>query len=196
MPTSIVLGSASPRRRELLARIHPEFVVLAADCDDAQFSDEPPSLYHARIVMAKLGAVGARAREAGHGASLLLVADTIVVLGERVLGKPEGEEDARRMLAGLSGQEHEVRTRFLLADAADEEVRHAETVTTRVQFRELEAGEIDAYVQTGEPLDKAGAYAIQGGAASFVRSIEGSYTSVVGLPLAEVVEALRRHLGA
>jgi len=191
MTRPLILGSASPRRRELLAQVHPDFSVMTADADEGQFPDEPSSLYHARIVMAKLAAVCAKARDARQGAALVLVADTIVVLGDRVLGKPIDDEDARRTLAGLAGQEHEVRTRFVLAHAENDAVVHAQTVTTTVWFRELEASEIDAYVRTGEPRDKAGAYGIQGGAASFVRAIEGSYTAVVGLPLAEVAVALR-----
>lgn len=191
MPRPLILGSASPRRRELLAQVRPTFTVITADADEGQFPDEPSSLYHARIVMAKLAAVCAKAREAGQGDALVLVADTIVVLGDRVLGKPEGDEDARRTLAGLAGQEHEVRTRFVVANVQGDSVLHAQTVTTIVWFRDLDAEEIDAYVRTGEPRDKAGAYGIQGGAASFVRAIEGSYTSVVGLPLAEVAIALR-----
>ena len=191
MPRSLVLGSASPRRRELLAQVHPEFTVLTADADEGQFPGEPSSLYHARITMLKLAAVCVKARDAGQGEALVLVADTIVVLGDRVLGKPLDDEDARRTLAGLAGQEHEVRTRFLIARATDDAVLHAQTVTTTVWFRDLEEDEIRAYVATGEPRDKAGAYGIQGGAASFVRAIEGSYTAVVGLPLAEVAVALR-----
>jgi septum formation protein len=191
MTHPLILGSASPRRRELLAQVFPRFAVLAADLDEGQFPDEPSSLYHARITMAKLTAVCAAARSSGQGGALVLAADTIVVVGDRVMGKPLGAEDARRTLAGLAGTEHEVRTRFLVARAADDAVLHAQTVTTTVWFRALEADEIDAYVATGEPMDKAGAYGIQGGAASFVRAIEGSYTNVVGLPLAEVVTALR-----
>lgn len=141
--------------------------------------------------MAKLHAVCAKAEAAGLGDGLVLVADTIVVLGDRVLGKPESEEDARRMLAGLADSEHEVRTRFVVAEVTGAQVLHAQTVTTTVWFRALEAEEIAAYVATGEPMDKAGAYGIQGRAASFVRAIEGSYTAVVGLPLAEVTVALR-----
>lgn len=173
--------------------MEPSFTVLTADTDEGQFPDEPSSLYHARIVMAKLHAVCAKASAAGLGDALVLVADTIVVLGDRVLGKPESEEDARRMLAGLANSEHEVRTRFLLAEVEGAAVVHAQTVTTTVWFRPLEAEEIAAYVATGEPMDKAGAYGIQGRAASFVRALEGSYTAVVGLPLAEVTVALRAH---
>lgn len=191
MARPLILGSASPRRRELLAQVEPSFTVLTADADEGQFPDEPSSLYHARIVMAKLHAVCGKARAAGLGDGLVLVADTIVVLGDRVLGKPLDDEDARRTLAGLAGQEHEVRTRFVVANVQGDSVLHAQTVTTTVWFRDLDAEEIDAYVRTGEPMDKAGAYGIQGGAASFVRAIEGSYTSVVGLPLAEVAIALR-----
>lgn len=193
MTRPLVLGSASPRRRELLAQVEPSFTVITADADEGQFPDEPSNLYHARIVMAKLHAVCAKAKESGLANALVLVADTIVVLGDRVLGKPESEEDARRMLAGLADSEHEVRTRFVLAEVEGAAVVHAQTVTTTVWFRALESEEIAAYVATGEPMDKAGAYGIQGRAASFVRAVEGSYTAVVGLPLAEVTIALRAY---
>jgi septum formation protein len=196
MPYLLTLGSASPRRRELLAQVFPDFTTIAADVDEGQFPDEPSTMYHARITMAKLAAVCAKVRAAGQGGALVLVADTIVVVGDRVMGKPLDPEDARRTLAGLAGTEHEVRTRFLVARAEDDAVLHAQTVTTTVWFRDLEEDEIAAYVATGEPMDKAGAYGIQGGAASFVRALEGSYTNVVGLPLAEVVTALRPLLRA
>lgn len=191
MALQLILGSASPRRRELLAQVFPGFTTMTADVDEGQFPDELSSLYHARITMAKLAAVCAKTRAAGAGHALVLAADTIVVVGDRVMGKPLDAEDARRTLSGLAGKEHEVRTRFLVARTEPEAVLHAQTVTTTVWFRALDADEIAAYVASGEPMDKAGAYGIQGGAASFVRAIEGSYTNVVGLPLAEVVTALR-----
>lgn len=121
----------------------------------------------------------------------MLAADTLVVLNGAVLGKPRSVEEAEAMLARLSGRSHEVITGVALLDAEKEDVFH---VGTLVEFRPLSPDEIGAYVRSGEPMDKAGAYGIQGGAAGFVRGIQGSYTNVVGLPLAEVVERLRMRI--
>jgi septum formation protein len=169
------------------------FVVRAVDVDETPSAGEPADSYLERIVDAKLAAVREAARADGLDAAGVLVADTVVVgPGGTIFGKPRDDDDARSMLARLAGKTHEVRTRFVLAppDAAARPW-HAETVTTRVAFRHLDAAEIDAYVAGGEGRDKAGSYAVQGAAAAFVARIEGSYTGVVGLPLCEVVVALR-----
>jgi septum formation protein len=128
----------------------------------------------------------------------VLVADTIVLVDSAILGKPASTDDARSMLRRLSGRTHEVRTRFALGAAPNQAglvptsaAFHAETVTTFVEFRDLDAQEIDRYVATGEGSDKAGGYAIQGIGSFAVRRIEGSYTNVVGLPVCEVIVALR-----
>lgn len=183
--TRIVLGSASPRRRELLERAG--FVVEArpAAIDESVAEGERPFAYLERVVDAKLQAV--RVREGAKG--LLLVADTAVICDESILGKPDDDAHARRMLASLAGRRHRVATRFAVARG---ETVVAETVLTEVEFRSVSAEEIAGYVATGEGRDKAGAYAIQGGAAGFVRRLEGSYTNVVGLPICEVLEALDR----
>ena len=146
-----------------------------------------------RVVESKLAAV-----RAGHGLRMrdvdgVLVADTVVVAPDgAILGKPRDDADARAMLGVLAGQTHRVSTRFALASTKSREAPwHVETVTTHVVFRALDAAEIDAYVATGEGRDKAGSYAAQGLAGSFVSRIEGSYTAVVGLPMAELVVALR-----
>jgi septum formation protein len=142
------------------------------------------------VTRAKLDAVCAR--WAGEAVGGLLVADTVVIAsGDVVLGKPEGEEAAREALLRLSGGTHQVLTRFVLAEA-DGGVAHVESVITRVTFRALSADEANDYAARGEGRDKAGGYAIQGRAAIFVERIDGSYTNVVGLPLCEVVVALRR----
>jgi septum formation protein len=182
------LGSASPRRRALLEGLGIPLVVLPADVDERRKNDETPEAYLGRVVDDKLRAVLAdeRARET----SVVLVADTIVLLGGQILGKPAGAVEARSMLTLLSGRAHEVRTRFALG--ASGRAVHAETVATTVEFRALETDEIDRYVATGEGGDKAGAYAIQGIGSFAVRRIEGSYANVVGLPVCEVVLALRR----
>jgi len=166
------------------------FVVRPADVDESIRSGESPRDYLERVVAAKLAAVCAGGLGA---ASAVLVADTVVVAPDgSMLGKPVDDRDASSMISRLAGQTHEVRTRFLLAGGgAGDRPAHAETVTTRVGFRRLTEDEARAYVATGEGRDKAGAYAVQGKAATFVERIEGSYTNVVGLPLCEVVVAMR-----
>jgi septum formation protein len=186
----VVLGSASPRRREMFASLGVPFIVRAPDVDETPAPGEPADRYIERVVDAKLANV--RAGDLGD-AEGVLVADTVVVApGGAILGKPRNDADARSMLERLSGVAHHVSTRFILAPAArGQPPWNVQTVTTQVVFRALDAGEIDAYVATGEGRDKAGAYAVQGAASAFVTRIEGSYTGVVGLPLAEVVAALR-----
>jgi septum formation protein len=187
----LLLGSASPRRRDLLSTAGIPVVVRAAHIDEAVLPDEPPGDYLDRVTSAKLLAV--RALVATEGPAPILVADTIVVSPTgSILGKPAGNDQARTVIEELAGATHEVRTRFLLAASrVDEAPKHAETVTTRVTFRRLAEGEASAYAATGEGRDKAGGYAAQGRAAAFIARIEGSYTSVVGLPVCEVVVALR-----
>jgi septum formation protein len=186
----LLLGSGSPRRRELQELAGLPFVVRSADADESIRPGEPPEEYADRVTRAKLDAV--RARWTGEAARGVLVADTVVVApGGVVLGKPEGEEAARDALLRLSGATHEVLTRFVLAEP-EGRLAHVETVVTRVTFRSLTQDEAEDYAAQGEGRDKAGGYAIQGRAAIFVQRIDGSYTNVVGLPLCEVVSALRR----
>lgn len=162
---------------------------VALDVDERMREGESADAYLERIAADKLHHASAHAT--GFGA--VLVADTSVILDGRVLGKPAGIEEARVMIAALSGRDHEVWTRFAIASGdAPKDVAHAETVRTRVTFRALDPEEIAAYAETGEGLDKAGAYAIQGIGGFAVARIEGSYSNVVGLPACEVVAALRR----
>jgi septum formation protein len=186
----LVLGSASPRRRELLALLQVPVVVRVASVDESPRPAESPATYLERVVLAKLEAIRAAGLPPAAG---ILVADTIVVAPNgAILGKPADVDDARAMIEALSGAAHEVSTRFLLAGPVPERSPdHAQTVTTRVTFRAVSPDEMSAYAASGEGSDKAGAYAVQGGAAAFVERIEGSYTNVVGLPLSEVVVALR-----
>jgi septum formation protein len=186
----LVLGSASPRRREMVAALGVPFVVRVPHVDETPEEGEDAGRYVERVVDAKLAYV--RAGDVGD-AEGVLVADTVVIApGGGILGKPRDDGDARAMLSRLSGAAHRVSTRFVLAPAArDAAPWDARTVTTDVVFRALGLDEIDAYVATGEGRDKAGAYAVQGAAAGFVVRIEGSYTAIVGLPLAEVFLALR-----
>lgn len=198
--TPLVLGSASPRRRELLAMIGVPFIVRSAAVDEQMRVGEQPDAYLERIARAKLDAV--RATELPRDVAAILVADTIVISPRGlVLGKPSDvsrttggavDDETRAMLEQLAGETHEVRTRFVLSSPeASAPAAHSETVATRVTFRGMAVDEVRAYACTGEGRDKAGGYAVQGKAAAFIQRIEGSYTSVVGLPLCEVVVALR-----
>ena len=169
------------------------FVVLTAEVDESMLAGEVPTTYLERVTRAKLDAVRAHAQQAGCAGQGVLVADTIVVAPDGgVLGKPRDDAEARSMVERLAGATHEVKTRFVLAASqSSASPALAQTVTTRVTFRPVTADEARAYVATGEGRDKAGAYAVQGRASAFVERIDGSYTGVVGLPLCEVLVALR-----
>jgi septum formation protein len=183
----LILGSASPRRRDILSGLGIPITVLPADVDEGLAPTEAPLAYVERIVAAKLAAVVVRSRQTvGAG---LLVADTIVVLDGQVLGKPVDVADAERLLGRLAGREHRVHTRYALA-APDGETLAARTVTSDVRLRAAPAEVLAGYARTGEGLDKAGAYAVQGIGAFLVASINGSYSNVVGLPACEVVADL------
>ena len=173
----LVLASASPRRAEILRAVGWEFEVAAANVDESARDGETPAAYVERLAREKAGAV-AGTRLFG----LVLGADTVVVADEHVLGKPRDAEDARRMLRLLRGRWHEVLTGVALVRAEDSRAVVAHE-RTRVRFAEMTDEEIDWYVATGEPADKAGAYAVQGRAALFVEGIEGDYWNVVGLPV-------------
>jgi septum formation protein len=187
----LLLGSASPRRREILATLGLPLRVAAAAIDETPRTGEEPLDYLRRVTSAKLAAV-ARLPEA-EGAGAAITADTTVVIDDRILGKPGDEAEARTMLRALSGRAHHVSTCFAVSGPPDflGGARHVEIVTSRVVFRALDDEEIAGYAATGEGLDKAGAYAIQGIGAFAVARVEGSYSNVVGLPACEVVSALR-----
>jgi septum formation protein len=187
----LVLGSASPRRREMIGWLGVPFVTRSADIDESTRPGEAPLAYLERVTGAKLDAV--RQLDLGRAWGVL-VADTIVVApGGAILGKPRDDVEAAAMIERLAGATHEVSTRFALGEASPTApVAFARTVTTRVAFRAVSAQEAAAYAATGEGRDKAGAYAVQGRAAAFIERLEGSYTSVVGLPLSEVVVAMRQ----
>jgi septum formation protein len=186
---TIILASASPRRVELLQSAGISFEVRPGEIDETYLEGEAPEAHALRLASEK-----ARAVAACNGGRFFIGADTIVVSRGEVMGKPRDAADAERMLGKLSGAPHEVITGFSVFDReTGREV--SEAVKTRVFFKPLRTDEIHAYIATGCPFDKAGAYAIQGNAAYMIRGIEGSYTNVVGLPLCEVVEALRT-LGA
>jgi septum formation protein len=187
MQARLILGSASPRRAALLRELGIDFAVHPSDVPENPMPGEDGAVFARRAARDKALAV-ARARPG----DWVLAADTVVVLDGEILGKPRDAEDARRMLGLLSGRRHLVITAVALTSPggrAEGEV----TVQSAVEFRVLRETEIETYVAGGEPLDKAGAYAIQGGASGFVRSVAGSYSNVVGLPLDEVRALLRRH---
>jgi len=189
----LLLGSASPRRKALLETLGIPLVVIAVDADERRREGERPDAYLERVTFDKLERACADTRAAS--ASAVLVADTVVLIDDEILGEPTDTGDAMAMLTRLSGRAHEVRTRFQLGrpgvTAPVVTTLHAETVSTRVHFRTLEKDEIARYVATGEGLDKAGSYAVQGIGSFAVQRIEGSYANVVGLPVCEVVVALK-----
>ncbi len=201
-----MLASGSPRRREMLQNLGVDFAVRPADVDESPLPGELPEPYVLRLARAKAQAVPASnpclsAPPARH--EIVLAADTIVTQDGELLGKPRDAADARRMLERLSGREHEVLTGVAVARARGQQAEHlrAEVERTRVRFAELSPAEIAWYVASGEPLDKAGAYAVQGLGALFVARLDGNYSNVVGLPLpltyrllAEVGFSLRAEL--
>ncbi len=184
----ILLASGSPRRRDFLASVNLPFEVVRPEVDETPAPGEAPEQTVRRLAEAKAEA-GHRMRPREGG--LVLAADTEVVLAGRALGKPRDPADARAMLADLSGREHQVITGFCVLDPGAGR-REVGLASTRVWFRTLDGDEIAGYVDTGEPLDKAGAYACQGIGAFLIARVEGSYTNVVGLPLGQVIETLKR----
>jgi len=178
----LILASGSPRRRELLARMGYTFEICTPDVDEHVAG-------HARDIVHTLAGRKARAAAAHYEDGVIIASDTLVSLDGIPLGKPADEREAREMLAALSGREHEVFTGVCVLDAKTGQ-SETRTVRTGVTFRDITPEEIDAYIATGEPMDKAGAYAIQGGAAPFVSALDGEYENVVGFPVAEVREML------
>lgn len=182
----IILASASPRRMELLASAGIDFVVFSSNVSEDILPGEEPQDHVLRLARDKALEVASRI-----DGRFFIGADTIVLCDSEIMGKPKDAADAERMLRKLSGRSHAVITGYALYDKASDGLL-CDTATTQVYFKHLRDAEIHDYIATGCPFDKAGAYAIQGGAAHMVERIEGSYTNVVGLPLCEVVGALRR----
>lgn len=180
----LVLASASPRRRELLDQLGVRYTVHPVAVDETPRGGEAPADFVRRLALDKAWAC---ARELGAGHPPVLGADTAVVVEGSILGKPGGRAEALAMLARLSGRTHSVFSGVALLGAGAERVALSET---RVRFRALTPAEAEAYWATGEPADKAGAYAIQGLGAVFVAGLEGSYSGVVGLPLFETAKLL------
>jgi septum formation protein len=185
-PAELILASASPRRRQLLGDAGIAFRVIPSSVPEVPEPGEAAAVFAARVATAK-----ARAVASAHPDAWVLGADTVVTIGGAILGKPADAAGAAIMLRRLSGEDHTVLTAVSLV--APSGTIEAITVATAIRFRGLSDAEIQRYAASGEPLDKAGAYAIQGGARGFVAALDGSYTNVVGLPLDEVLVLLQGH---
>jgi nucleoside triphosphate pyrophosphatase len=184
--TQLVLASASPRRKDLLSGIGLSFRIVPSEVDEEPINGESPDAQVCRLALAKASDVSEKMSD-----YWVLGADTIVVIDNAILGKPRNEEEAVAMLARLSGRTHEVFTGYAIVHAKFSEQRTVRYVTSAVHIRDMSADEISDYVSTREPMDKAGAYAIQGIGAGIVERVTGSYTNVVGLPLCEVTRDLK-----
>lgn len=192
---SLVLASASPRRKQLLQQLGWPFETVCTDIDESVHCEEAPLAYVERLARCKAEAAigGIRADLAS---CLLLGSDTTVAMKSKIFGKPTNQHEALNMLRGFSGNWHNVHTAVSAILILDDEQVATETiaVSTAVKFRQLSLHEMEAYVASDEPFDKAGGYGIQGDAAKFVERIEGSYTAVVGLPLSQTYELVSRVL--
>jgi septum formation protein len=192
--TVIYLASQSPRRRQLLEMLGIRHELLLPDPDEdtealeAVLPGEPAARYVRRVTQLKLDAALARVKRRGLPAAAVLCSDTTVALGRSIYGKPEDEADAMRMLRELSGKTHRVLTAIAIQSGRK---RAAALSDSRVTFAAMTPAQIRAYVQTGEPMGKAGAYAIQGKAAAYISHISGSYSGIMGLPMFETADLLR-----
>lgn len=182
----IILASASPRRREILSLTGLKFRVDPGDYEEDMDSGQEPHKLAKSLSLEKARSVAGKHRDA-----LIIAADTFIVFRGRLLGKPHTAAEARRMLRQLNGREHSVITGFTLMDTESGK-KLSRSVETRVWFRKLGLQELEAYIKSKEPLDKAGAYAIQGLGAAIVKKIEGDFFNVVGLPLSALVEGLKK----
>ncbi len=189
----MVLASASPRRRGFLHQLGYPFEVVTPATEEKARPGEGAAEYVVRNAMEKAADVAGRVA----ADSVVVAADTVVVLRGRIMEKPRSEADAHGMLRALSGQVHQVITGFCVRGPGKDGAPAARSlaVSTDVEFKELSDAEIEAYIRSGEPMDKAGSYAIQGRAAYMIRQIRGSYTNVVGLPMTELVEVLSGEFG-
>jgi septum formation protein len=181
-----ILASASPRRQELLRSVGLKFKTIPAHVNEDYIDGESPRQHVKRLAQDK-----ARVLAHKYPGAWVLGADTIVVIDGLILGKPENKTQARQMLTRLSGREHKVFTGFNLTHAASR-VTKTKVIRSAVQFKDISAEEMEWYISCDEPYDKAGGYAVQGKGAYFIRAIRGSYTNVIGLPLCEVLEELKK----
>jgi len=186
MQASFILASASPRRRELLGALIPDFEIIPSDIDETPLDREAPEGHVLRLSREKALAVSH-----SHPGKWVLGADTVVVVDGEMLGKPATPEEAKKMLGMLSGREHTVITGFALVKEGQGVVVN-DAVQSDVLFKDISEDEMEWYTHTSEPYDKAGGYAVQGKAAFFIKEIHGSYTNVIGLPLSEVVTAMEK----
>ena len=184
MKRNIILASASPRRKELLEKLDLDFSVCPADIDESLLPDEDAAMYPLRTAVQKAMAVAKTTEDA-----LVIAADTVVAVDDDILGKPRDEAEAKAMLQRLSGREHIVITGIGVVDTASGRTLSA-TEQTIVYFHPLRDEEIDAYIATGECMDKAGSYGIQGKGSLLVRKIDGDYFNVMGLPLSRLYRLL------
>jgi septum formation protein len=181
----LILASASPRRQELLRSVGLKFKTIPAHVNEEYLQGESPREHVKRLSRNKATAITKKNPDAW-----VLGADTIVVIDSLILGKPKNKKQAREMLERLSGREHKVFTGFTLAHDATK-VYKTKIISSAVRFKKISPEEMDWYINCDEPYDKAGGYAAQGKGASFIKSIRGSYTNVIGLPLCEVLEELK-----
>jgi septum formation protein len=185
LSASLILASASPRRQELLRSVGLNFKIIPAHINENCLAGESPRQHVKRLAREKAMVIAKKYPEAW-----VLGADTIVVIDGIVLGKPENKTQARKMLQKLSGREHKVFTGFTIAHVSAE-IYRTKVIQSAVQFKKISPEEMEWYVASDEPYDKAGGYAVQGQGACFIQSIRGSYTNVIGLPLCEVLEELK-----
>ena len=183
---TFILASASPRRRELLRSVGLKFKTIPAHVDEDYIKGESPKQHVRRLAQEKALLISQKYPKAW-----VLGADTIVVIDGLILGKPKNKTQAKEMLKKLSGREHKVFTGFAVTQIASK-VSHSDVVQSTVKFKKISAAELDWYIACDEPYDKAGGYAVQGKGAYFIKSIRGSYTNVIGLPLCEVLETLKK----
>jgi septum formation protein len=182
---SFILASVSPRRQELLRSVGLKFKIIPAHVNEKYLEGESPREHVRRLSQNKAMTIARK-----NPSALVLGADTIVVIDGLILGKPKNKKQAREMLTRLSDREHKVFTGFTLAHDADK-VYKTKVIQSTVQFKKISPGEMQWYVNCSEPYDKAGGYAVQGKGSYFIKSIRGSYTNVIGLPLCEVLEELK-----
>lgn len=181
----IILASGSPRRKQILEQVGLNFTVEVSDYEEKSIPGVSPSEFVETLSLEKANVVAKN-----HNDAIIIGADTIVVLDNQILGKPKTKQDAREMLKKLSGNTHSVFTGFTIIDTVNKRTitNHVET---KIRFKNLSEEEIRAYIETGEPMDKAGAYGVQDKGALFVEHIEGDYSSVMGLPIVKIFEILK-----
>jgi MAF protein len=184
--SKLILASASPRRQELLRSVGLKFKTIPAHVNEDYIKGESPQQHVRRLAQEKAQLIARK-----YPRVWVLGADTIVVIDGLILGKPKNKTQAKEMLKKLSGSEHKVFTGFTVIQVASK-VSHSDIVQSTVKFKKISAAELDWYIACDEPYDKAGGYAVQGKGAYFIKSIRGSYTNVIGLPLCEVLETLKK----